>query len=185
MAPSKTVSGDAVVGVLRGMQKPYATTTDIAEGLDVTAQTVRNNAGLLSQDNRINKGSVGQSSVYWLAERSSHQEKDDDDTDDTTDTGEVNLSLPKNEALSNWSQRLKRLSVALGLVALLPALAVFALSPAGVGALGLVGASFAMIGLAVVGVLSVVVLAFAKLFEEVSKIAVSPGQTTVKDGDTA
>jgi len=74
MTPSKQVSGDSVVDVLRDTEKPYATTTDIAEGLDVTAQTIRNNAGELSQDPRINKGSVGQSSVYWLADSNSPPE---------------------------------------------------------------------------------------------------------------
>lgn len=68
MAPSKRVSGDNVVDVLRDIERPYATTTDIAEGLDVTAQTVRNNASELAKDARINKGKVGQSSVYWLAD---------------------------------------------------------------------------------------------------------------------
>lgn len=68
MARSKRVSGDNVVDVLRDIEKPYATTTDIAEGLDVTAQTIRNNASELAKDARINKGKVGQSSVYWLAD---------------------------------------------------------------------------------------------------------------------
>jgi len=71
MPPSKQVSGDAVVDVLADLlheaEKPYATTTDIAEGLDVTAQTIRNNASEIAEDPRIKKGKVGQSSVYWLA----------------------------------------------------------------------------------------------------------------------
>jgi hypothetical protein len=74
MAPQKRVSGDAVVDLLadltRQAEKPYATTTDIAEGLGVTPQTVRNNASEIADDPRINKGKVGQSSVYWLADPS-------------------------------------------------------------------------------------------------------------------
>lgn len=56
---------DDVVSVLKSLDKPFAMTTDIAEGLDVTAQTVRNNAKMLEMDERINKEKVGQATVYW------------------------------------------------------------------------------------------------------------------------
>lgn len=68
MTQSRVVSADNVVEVIRDTATPYATTTDIAEGLDVTAQTIRNNAAMLEQDDRIRKGKVGQSSVYWVGD---------------------------------------------------------------------------------------------------------------------
>jgi hypothetical protein len=70
MAPDKVVTADAVVEVLRDLHedKPFATTSDIAEGLDVSTQTIRNNATVLVSDDRIESGKVAQSSVYWVAE---------------------------------------------------------------------------------------------------------------------
>lgn len=66
MPPEKTVTPDAVVGVLEEIDKPFGTTADLADGLGVTAQTIRNNAGSLESDSRIRKGSVSHSTVYWL-----------------------------------------------------------------------------------------------------------------------
>jgi hypothetical protein len=44
------------------------TTTDIAEYLDVTPQAVRNRANDVAEHEEVEKGNVGQSSVYWLAQ---------------------------------------------------------------------------------------------------------------------
>jgi hypothetical protein len=176
----RKVTVDDMVGAVEELGRP-CTKQDIADRTGVSRQTIANHADELESDDRIRSGKVGTAKAYWLPP----EPQDDNNAGDSGESEEVNLSLPKNEALSNWSKRLKRLSVALGFVALLPAIAVFALSPGGVGALGVVNATLAMAGLAVIAVLSVVVLAFAKLFEEVSKIAVSPTQTATTDGDTA
>lgn len=81
MCPAKKVSGDtvvdALVGLTRDEEKPYATTTDLAEELDVTAQTIRNNASDIAEDPRVKKGKVGQSSVYWLAVKYDPEELDE------------------------------------------------------------------------------------------------------------
>lgn len=69
MPPEKRVSRDSVADVLREMEKPFATTVDLAGELDVTSQTIRNHAEALSMDDRIRKVKVGQSSVYYLEER--------------------------------------------------------------------------------------------------------------------
>jgi len=77
----KLVRGERVVDAIRDASRPFVTTSDIAEHLDVSAQAVRDNAADLSQHDEIEKGKVGQNSVYWLAERESPPERVTPDTE--------------------------------------------------------------------------------------------------------
>ncbi len=67
MPRKKIVRGERVAEVIQKSDRPFATTSDIAEGLDVTAQAVRDNANDLAEHPKIEKGMVAQSSVYWLS----------------------------------------------------------------------------------------------------------------------
>jgi len=67
MPRERLVKGKRVADAIRESDRPFVTTGDIAEYLDVTAQAVRNNANHLADHDEIEKGRVAQSSVYWLA----------------------------------------------------------------------------------------------------------------------
>lgn len=71
MPREKIIRGDRVADAIRESDRPFVTTSDIAEYLDVTAQGVRDNANELAEHPEIEKGSVAQSSVYWLSKSDS------------------------------------------------------------------------------------------------------------------
>jgi len=64
----KLVRGDKVEDAVRKASRPFATTQDIAEALDVSTQAVRNNEEELASYSGLETGKVGRSRVYWLAE---------------------------------------------------------------------------------------------------------------------
>jgi hypothetical protein len=66
--PHRVVTESAVVDVVRDLDAPVATVSDIADGLDVTAPAVRNYLDELKESDRLGHGEVGGTTVFWLAE---------------------------------------------------------------------------------------------------------------------
>jgi hypothetical protein len=65
----KVITGGNVAEAVEAADRPFATVTDIAEHLDVSAQGVRNNYEELQQYEGLEWGKVGQATVFWLPEQ--------------------------------------------------------------------------------------------------------------------
>jgi len=74
----KIVRGDRVANAIKESNRPFVTTSDIAEHLDVTTQAVRDNANDLAEHPMLKKDLVGQNSVYWLANESASNKNGED-----------------------------------------------------------------------------------------------------------
>jgi len=64
----RVVTPDAVKETLETVDRPFATTGDVADRLDVTKQAIRNHHDELSKSAMLEHGKVGRQRVYWLAD---------------------------------------------------------------------------------------------------------------------
>lgn len=71
MARNKIVTPSAVADTVRDVDRPFCTTGDVADRLDVTKQAIRNHHDELAGSASLEWGKVGRQRVYWLAERES------------------------------------------------------------------------------------------------------------------
>lgn len=69
MPRKRVVTPDAVKETIESVDRPFATTGDVAETLDVTKQAVRNHTEELGESEELESGQVGKRRVFWLAER--------------------------------------------------------------------------------------------------------------------
>ncbi|MDS0284764.1 hypothetical protein [Haloarcula onubensis] len=68
MPRKKVVRGERVADCLKDADRPFVTTTDIADYLGVTPEGVRNRTDEIERHDEIERGSVGNSTVFWLAD---------------------------------------------------------------------------------------------------------------------
>jgi hypothetical protein len=69
MGRRQLVTVDKVVEAVKTADRPFATVKDIAESLDVRAETVRNHQEDIHQSDELAVGKVDRATVYWIAER--------------------------------------------------------------------------------------------------------------------
>lgn len=74
MARKKQVKGNRVELAVKNEDKPFATTEDVANYLNVTSQAVRNNEDNLDAYDGISTGRIGRTKVYWLPNTSTGED---------------------------------------------------------------------------------------------------------------
>lgn len=60
---------DKMVDVIRDSERPALTKQEIADGIDVSWQTIANHEDELQDDPRVEYGKVGKSTAYWLSDQ--------------------------------------------------------------------------------------------------------------------
>lgn len=68
MAREKLVTPQKVSDAIASLDKPFASTTDIADVLNVSVQAVRNHSEELEESYLLKKGKVDRQTVYWLSD---------------------------------------------------------------------------------------------------------------------
>lgn len=87
MGRKQLVTAERTVEVLESADRPFASTNDIAEGLDVTPQAVRNNREELAECDDLCSAKVNRGVLYWLPSGEEPPEEADTPTDEPKSGG--------------------------------------------------------------------------------------------------
>jgi hypothetical protein len=69
VAPRRKVTPESVADAIADVERPFASTGDLSERLDVTKQAIRNRHEELVEHDRIEYGQIGRTKVYWIEQQ--------------------------------------------------------------------------------------------------------------------
>lgn len=70
MPRTKTFTNQELIEVARGTPGPFFTTSELAEKLDVSTETIRNRLDHLREGGVVDKKTVGSGAAWWLTAQS-------------------------------------------------------------------------------------------------------------------